>query len=130
MCARSLLCAILTLMLSRLSFAAPVTNCTHETLKVKNTPIHITYCAPPVRADASGRTVILALRESFSSRKGAFAQTSNLEFLAGDEPSRVIEDVALEKLGLDVTLHLTLVLRRGAVAIEGAILTPGAITLK
>lgn len=73
---------------------------------------------------------MLALRETFSSAKGAFAQTSNLEFLAGDEPSRVIEDVALEKLGLGVTLHLTLVLRRGAVAIEGAILTPGAITLK
>lgn len=128
--ARVLLCAVLTLAPSSLCFAAPAPNCTHETLNVKNTPVRITYCAPPARADPSGRTVVLALRETFSSSKGAFSQTSNLEFLAGDEPTRVIEDVALDRVGIEGTLHLTLVLRRGTVAIEGAILTPGAITLK
>ena len=128
--ARILFCVTLTLALTSLTLAAPPESCTHETLHVKNTPVSITYCAPPIRAEAAGRTVALPLRESFSSPKGAFSQTSNLEFLAGDEPSRVIEDVSLQKLGIDGTLHLTLVLRRGAVAIEGAMLTPGAITLK
>lgn len=127
---RILLVAAFAVTPSSLVFAAPAENCTHETLNVKSTTIRITYCAPPVRADAAGRTVVLAVHESFSSAKGAFSQISNLEFLAGDEPSRVIEDVALEKLGIDATLHLTLVLRKGAVALEGAMLTPGAITLK
>ncbi len=127
---RILLVAAFAVTLPSLTVAAPAENCTHETLNVKSTAIRITYCAAPVRADVTPRTVVLAVRESFSSAKGAFSQISSLEFLAGDEPSRVIEDVALEKLGINATLHLTLVLRKGAVALEGAMLTPGAITLK
>jgi hypothetical protein len=53
-----------------------------------------------------------------------------LQFISGEEASRVIQDVPLDKVGLQGTLHLTLVLRGGAVRVDSAMLTPGAITIK
>ncbi len=53
-----------------------------------------------------------------------------MRFIAGDGPSRVLENVELAQLGLQGTLHLTLVYAGGAVHIESALLTPGAVTIK
>jgi hypothetical protein len=80
--------------------------------------------APP------GRDLPVRVLETFSTPRASFSQAVTLRFIAGEDASRVIEDVALERLGLEGTLHLTLLLHRGAVQVEGAMLTPGAITIK
>ncbi len=98
--------------------------CTRETLRVRSVPVTVGYC---VVAEHEG-TVDVA--ETYSSPRGSFGQTAPLSFLPGDEPSRVIEDVAIDRLGVAGILHLTLVMRSGSVYIESALLTPGAITIK
>jgi hypothetical protein len=81
-------------------------------------------------AGRPGRDLPVQVLETFSTPRGAFSQQATLRFIAGEPASRVIEDVDLGRLGLQGTLHLTLLLRSGAVAVEGAMLTPGAITIK
>ena len=98
--------------------------CTREVLPIKGTPVTVAYCV--LRQDREGTLV----SESFNSPKGSFNQTTPLAFIPGDDPSRVIEDVSLAQLGLSGTLHLTLIMHAGAVHIEAAMLTPGAITIK
>jgi len=98
--------------------------CTREVLAIKRTPVTVAYCVLRPGREAT------PVSESFSSPKGSFTQTSLLAFIPGADPSRVIEDVSLSQLGLSGTLHLTLVMHAGAVHIEAAILTPGAITIK
>ncbi len=131
---RTLAMVAFTASVGALALARPSSSerlkCTHETLTIKSTPVRITLCVPPAGVGEPGRPIQLPVTESFSSPKRTFSQTSSLEFLAGEEPSRVIEEVALEKLGINGHLHLTLVLRQAAVHVEGAMLTPGAITLK
>ena len=106
--------------------AAQDGRCTREVLTIKGTPVTVSYCVLRAEPGREGTPV----SESFSSPKGSFSQTSPLAFIPGDDPSRVIEDVSLSQLGLSGTLHLTLVMHDGAVHIEAAILTPGAITIK
>jgi len=122
------LAAALAVLLSRAAFAQTGGHCTRETLPVKGTAVTIGYCVVGTHGEGGERTVQVA--ETYSSPRGSFSQTSPLEFIAGDQPSRVIEDVALSQLGIAGTLHLTLVLRGGAVHVEAAMLTPGAITIK
>ena len=107
--------------------AAQDGHCTSEVLKIKGTPVTITYCALGSKAEHEGT---IQVRETYTSAKGSFTQTSPLAFIAGDDPSRVIEDISLSSVGLSGTLHLTLVMRRGDIHIEAAMLTPGAITIK
>lgn len=110
--------------------AQPATRCTRETLSVPGTPVAVSYCVVGINRSADGRETIVNVQETYSSRRGSLAQTSPLSFLAGDGPSRVIEDVSLEHLGIAGTLHLTLVMRTQRIHIEAAILTPGAIVVK
>ncbi len=42
----------------------------------------------------------------------------------------MIQDVPLERVGLQGMLHLTLLLRGGTLRIDSAMLTPGALTIK
>lgn len=111
-----------------LLFCAPAgaqdSRCTREVLNVKGTPVTVGYCVVASHGES------VEVSESYHSPKGSFSQTSPLAFIPGDDPSRVIEDVSLSQLGLSGTLHLTLVMHAGAVHIEAAILTPGAITIK
>jgi hypothetical protein len=104
--------------------------CTRETLAVKGVPVTISYCVSSETSAASGHDLPVAVTENYSTSRGSFSQQSTLQFIAGESVSRVIEDVALAKLGLEGTLHLTLVYRGGLVRIESALLTPGAITIK
>ncbi|GAC1651585.1 MAG: hypothetical protein NVS9B12_00010 [Vulcanimicrobiaceae bacterium] len=103
--------------------------CTSEVLKIKGTPLTVSFCVLGVQPGA-GREGSVLVREAFKSERGAFSQVSPLAFIAGDDPSRVIEDVSLSSVGLSGTLHLTLVMHGGAVHVEAALLTPGAITIK
>ncbi|HEX4014408.1 MAG TPA: hypothetical protein VHX17_11075 [Candidatus Cybelea sp.] len=108
--------------------APPV--CTAETLSVEGTPVTISYCAAgPPRTTAS-HEIIVPAAATFAAPGGTLRRSSELHFLAEEATSRVLESLDLTKLGLSGTLHLTLAYVRGAIRVEGALLTPGAITIK
>ncbi|HEY8312764.1 MAG TPA: hypothetical protein VIG51_01205 [Candidatus Baltobacteraceae bacterium] len=127
---RSILAIIVVLGLGAAASAQPSGRCTRETLSVRGTPVTAGYCVTGSTQGQRGHEIPVAVAESYGSPHGSFSQASTLQFIAGEDPSRVIEDVALDRLGLAGTLHVTLVLRGGLVRIESAILTPGAITIK
>lgn len=104
--------------------------CTRETLAVKGTPVTVGYCVFSEASATAGHDLPVQVTESYSTSRGSFSQQSTFRFIAGESASRVIEDVALARLGLEGTLHLTLVYRGGTVRVESALLTPGAITIK
>ena len=97
---------------------------------VRGTPLTAAYCVSDVGPAKPGRDLPVRVSETFSSPRGSFSQDVTLRFMAGEADSRVIQDVGLERLGLNGTLHLTLLLRGGAVHVDSAMLTPGAITIK
>jgi len=105
--------------------------CSQETLNVRGTPITIGYCisAPP-RAGA-GEEIGIPVQASYGAPGGSFGRAEELRFISGEGSSRVVENLKLAPLGLaGQILHLTLVYTGGVVRIEGALLTPGAITIK
>lgn len=110
--------------------AQPSSRCTREILMVRGTAVTAAYCVTSLGPAAAGRDLPVRVTETFSTSRGSFEQEAILRFIAGEEASRVIEDVALERLNMEGTLHLTLLLHGGLVHIEGAMLTPGAITIK
>jgi hypothetical protein len=104
--------------------------CTQETLFVRGTPVTIAYCVSAApRANGAGE-VIVPVAASYSAPHGSLRVASELHFMADERVSRVIESLDLARVGLSGTLHLTLAYSRGLVRIEGALLTPGAITVK
>lgn len=127
---RTLLATALALSLGSGASAQTAGRCTHETLRVRGTPVRAEYCVTAMPAGKPGRDLPVPVSETFSTSRASFSQQATLRFIAGEPASRVIEDVDLGRLRLQGTLHLTLVLRGGAVAVEGAMLTPGAITIK
>jgi hypothetical protein len=104
--------------------------CTRETLRVRGTPVTAAYCVSRLGDATPGRDLPVQIVETYSTPRASFSQEATLRFIAGEDASRVIEDVGLERLGLEGTLHLTLVFRGNAVHIDSAMLTPGAITIK
>lgn len=90
----------------------------------------IGYCVNGEPARNAGNALALNVQGHFSASGGSFSRDGTMRFIAGDGPSRVLENVELAQLGLQGTLHLTLVYAGGAVHIESALLTPGAVTIK
>ncbi len=127
---RTVLATALALSLGTSASAQPAGRCTHETLVVRGTPLTAAYCVSQLGTAPPGRDLPVQVAETFSTAKSSFNQQVTLRFIAGEESSRVIEDVGLERLGLQGTLHLTLLLHAGSVHVESAMLTPGAITIK
>jgi hypothetical protein len=104
--------------------------CTQETLRVEGSPVTIAYCiGGPARTTPFGEVVVL-VTETDTAPGGTLRRATELHFIAGEGVSRVIESLDLTKIGLTGTLHLTLAYTRGLVHVEGALLTPGAITVK
>lgn len=124
-----LLPAIVATAIFAVASAQPAGKCTHETLSVKSTPVTIGYCVT-AQGNEAGPDLPVTVQATYSSPHGSFSQPATLRFVKGVDSSRVIEDVSLDRLGIEGTLHLTLVLRGGVVRIETAMLTPGAITIK
>jgi hypothetical protein len=111
--------------------AGAATPCTQETLTVQGTPVTIGYCIAGRPRPTGAQELIVPVAATYAARGGTtFARSEDLHFLAGEGISRVIEHLDLAKLGLTGTLHLTLAYAHGVVRIEGALLTPGAITVK
>lgn len=127
---RIVLATALAFSLGAAAQAQPAGRCTRETLNVRGTPLTATYCVNAVGAVAPGRDLPVRVTESYSTPRGSWSQVATLQFIAGEESSRVIEDLPLERVGLQGTLHLTLLLRGGLLRVDSAMLTPGAITIK
>ena len=110
------------------ALAAPP-GCTQETLAVRGVPVTIGYCitAPP---RYEGDELVVPVSASFAAPGGAFGRMRELRFIGGEGTSRILENVQLARLGMPGVLHLALVYEGGQVRIEGALLTPGGITIK
>lgn len=105
--------------------------CSQETLNVRGTPVTIGYCVDAAVRPGAGEEIQVPVQASYSSAGGSFSRSEQLRFISGEGASRVVENLALAPLGLaGETLHLTLVYSGGLVHVEGALLTPGAITIK
>lgn len=120
----------LTLTAIPMAASAQSGNCTKETLPVHGTPVTVSYCVSGKPHQAPGSELLVNVNAVYSAPGGSITETATLHFIAAEGPSRVIEDVDLTKLGSNGTLHLTLVYHGGAVSVESALLTPGAITIK
>ena len=104
--------------------------CSRETLSVQGTPVTIGYCVTgPLRANGAAE-VIVPVTLAYSAAGGSVQRPLELHFLSGEGVSRVLQSLDLRPVGLTGTLHLTLEYARGLVQVEGALLTPGAITIK
>lgn len=127
---RTFMATALVLSLGGTASAQPGERCTRETLVVRGTPVTAAYCVTGLGAARPGRDLPVHVSETYATPHGSFSQEATLRFIAGEQASRVIEDVALDRLGMEGTLHLTLVLEGGNIRIDSAMLTPGAITIK
>lgn len=110
--------------------AGAQTRCTQEVLNVRGTPVTIGYCVIGVPRSDGADEVIVPVSASYASPGGSFNQRRDLHFVAGERTSRILESLHLDRIGLDGVLHLTLVYTGELVRVEGALLTPGAITIK
>jgi hypothetical protein len=125
-----LLAAALVLGLIPATALAQGDRCSRETLPVRGTPVTVSYCVSGTPQRASGSELLVPVTATYSSPGGSFAESPTLRFIAGEGPSRVIQNVSLARLGEAGVLHLTLVYRGGTVQVESAMLTPGAVTIK
>ena len=110
--------------------AQPAGRCTRETLQVRGTPLTASYCVQGAASAAPGRDLPVHVIQTYSTPHGSWSEDTTLNFIAGEEWSRVIQDLPLDRVGLQGTLHLTLVLHGGTVRVDSAMLTPGAISIK
>lgn len=110
-----------------LAAAAP---CTQEVLRVETVPVTIGYCINGSPQTGGSDEVIVPVAATYATPAGAIRRRRQLHFVAGEGTSRVLESLDLTQLGLTGVLHLTLAYSHGVVQVEGALLTPGAITIK
>jgi hypothetical protein len=110
--------------------AAAATPCTQEILRVQGVPLTVGYCIDGAPRASGSDEVIVPVSATFSAPGGTLHRLRELHFVAGEGVSRVLESLDLTKLGLTGTLHLTLAYSHGLVQVEGALLTPGAITIR
>ena len=110
------------------AFAA--VQCTQETLTVQGRLVTIGYCITGALHSNGADEVVVPVTATYSAPGGVVRRPIDLHFIAGEGVSRVLESLDLTKLGLTGTLHLTLAYSHGLVRVEGALLTPGAITIK
>ena len=82
-----------------------------------------------MRTNGADETIV-PVAASYSAPRASLRRSLELHFIAGEPVSRVLESLDLGQLGLAGTLHITLAYSHGVVRVEGALLTPGAITIK
>jgi hypothetical protein len=127
---RRTLAIFIALAASTVPAAFAGTPCTQETLTVEGAPVTIAYCITGALKANGAEEVIVPVTATYSAPGGTLRRSTGLHFIAGEGVSRVLESLDLTKVGLTGTLHLTLAYSRGLVRLEGALLTPGAITIK
>jgi hypothetical protein len=110
----------------------PPSVCSNDVFTIDDRPVSVALCVPvsdPKRS-ADGKRYLVTVSEAVSSRGASFDREITLDFLAGADVSRTLDDVPLDKLGIAGTLHLTIGYRPGSVRLEHALLIPGAKALK
>lgn len=103
--------------------------CTQEVLAVRGVPVTIAYCLAGA-ARTEGDEEIVPVSGWYSSAGGSFNFARELHFVGGEGSSRILQSLELGRIGMAGVLHLTLVYGGGLVHVEGALLTPGGITIK
>ena len=122
--------AIFIIVAATTAQAVSAPSCSQQTLSVQGAPLTIAYCINgPTRA-ADGAEMVVPVTVTYSAAGGSVRRSAELHFLAGEGVSRVLQSLDLAPVGLSGTLHLTLAYSHGLVQVEGALLTPGAITIK
>jgi hypothetical protein len=105
--------------------AAPA--CSTDSFTVDGQPLTVEICLP---SEIPAGTKV-TLTERFTVKGQApLERPLTVDVLAKAQTSRSIDDVSLSKLGIEKTLHLTIVYKPGAAHLEHALLVPGAIALK
>lgn len=98
--------------------------CSRESFPVNGHAIAVTVCA------AAPQGSHVAVSETFARGAQSFGRSTTIDVLPGADVSRAVDDASLTPFGIPYTLHLTLAYRGGGVAIEHALLLPGAVPLK
>lgn len=123
--------AALSLLLAAIGpHGTPKSPCSTQTLTIEATAVTVSYCVTGTTRATGTQEIAVPVLETYTSSSHSLRRPSELHFLAGEGVSRVIESLDLTQLGLTGTLHLTLAYVGGLVEVEGALLTPGAITIK
>jgi hypothetical protein len=122
-----LLLAVAAASAARAAAAAP--GCSQETLPVRGVPVTIVYCISAT-PHYEGDEMVVPISATYSAPGGTFGRLRELRFVGGEGAPRILENVQLARLGMPGVLHLTLVYAAGQVLVEGALLTPGGITIK
>jgi len=113
---------------ARAGAAAPA--CSSDTFAIDGTALAVEVCAPG--GPAAGTKVTLVERFTVKGQ-APLERTLVVDVLAKAGTSRAIDDVPLAKLGIERTLHMTVVYKPGqapSAGLEHALLVPGAIALK
>lgn len=122
--------AVFIILAATTAIAAVAAPCTQEVLRVQGVSVTIGYCINGIPRTGAGDEVIVPVSATYAAPGGSISRQRQLHFVAGEGTSRVLESLDLTQLGLRGTLHLTLAYSHGVVQVEGALLTPGAITIK
>jgi hypothetical protein len=126
--------ALLALATSLVSAAPspPPSICSNDVFTIDDRSVSVALCVPETapKRSADGKRYLVTVSEALSSRGATVNREVTLDFLAGAELSRTLDDVPLDKLGIAGTLHLTIGYRPGAIRLEHALLIPGAKALK
>ncbi len=106
--------------------------CSNDVFTIDDRPVNVALCVPESapRRSADGKRLIVTVSETVSSRGATFNRDVSLDFLAGTDLSRTLDDVPLDKVGIGGTLHLTIGYRPSVIRLEHALLIPGAKALK
>ncbi len=106
--------------------------CSSDSFTIDGAPVRVQICAPPgaPRTAPPGRPSPVGLTETLVSRNVTFSREVALDYFAGADYSRAIDDAPLQRFGIAKTLHMTIGYKPGSVRLEHALLVPGAIALK
>lgn len=102
--------------------------CSQDRLIIDGQAITTTLCSG--QASVVAGTQRLPLKVHFAGRKGSLDQNFTLRFPALAPTPRAVEDVDLAPLGIDKTLHLSLLRHDGVVEIDHALLLPGPTVIR
>jgi hypothetical protein len=116
--------------------AAPADPCSSDTFSVDGSVLLVRLCVrePPASARTGGKQHAAPpseVAETFSAGdRTPIVRSVPCERLPNEETAHTLDDVPLQALGIDRTLHVVLAVRNGNVRLEHALLVPGALSLK
>lgn len=110
----------------------PTYVCSNDSFSIDGRQVSVALCVADNAAKRSpdGKRTIVTISERLASSDLTYSRDVVLDFLTGAELSRTIDDIPLDKIGIQKQLHLTIGYRPGSVQLEHALLIPGAVALK